>query len=492
MMKHSVLAGIAFIAMAFSACSDDTFDFGNSLTQEADKLSVSKASYAVSTRTVVADSVLLRNSYCNLGRVKDLETGAFITSEFMTQFNILETFSMPENEVIVSRLDDMPIADSCRIEFYLSQSTTTVDTLAAMKIRVSELDVPMEEGIEYYSNFDPVAEGLLRQDGLSKDLMFSYKDLTVAESVRGSSTYYDVVNVRINQPYTDKNGVVYNNYGSYVMQQYYKHPEYFKNSYHFVHNVCPGFFVSVVDGEGIYTEVPNMCLRVYFQAVDDNDSIVNYAIALAGTEEVLQTTKITNERNILDQMAQDNTCTYIKAPAGLYTEVTLPVEEIYNAHENDSLMSAKISFQRINSDYPNSMLQAPSYILMVQKDSLSAFFEKNKKTDNITSFYTSYLSSNGQNATNEYTFSNISSLIRKMSEARQSGMVEDPEWTTKHPDWNKVLLVPIQLKTQTSSSTTTISAMEHSIGVSSTKLVGGSENPYAPINVEVVYGKFNQ
>ena len=491
MMKHSILAGMAFIAMAFSACNDDTFDFGNSLTQEADKLSISKASYAVSTRTVVADSVLLRNSDCNLGRVKDPETGAYVTSEFMTQFNILETFSMPENEEIMSRLDDKPIADSCRFEFYLSQSTTTVDTLAAMKIRVSELDVPMEDGIDYYSNFDPVAQGLLRQDGLSKDLMFSYKDLTVAESVRGSSSYYDLINVRMNQPYTDKNGVVYNNYGTYVMQQYYNHPEYFKNSYHFAHNVCPGFFVSVVDGEGIYTEVPNMCLRIYFQALD-NDSIVNYAIALAGTEEVLQTTKITNEQHILAEMAEDNTCTYIKAPAGLYTEVTLPVKDIYNAHENDSLMSAKISFQRINSDYQNSMLQAPSYILMVQKDSLSTFFEKNKKADNVTSFYTSYLSSSGKNATNEYTFSNISSLIRKMSETRQAGMAEDRDWEAKHPDWNKVLLVPIQLKTQTSSLTTTVSAMEHCIGIASTKLVGGSENPYAPINVEVVYGKFNQ
>ena len=134
------------------------------------------------------------------------------------------------------------------------------------------------------------------------------------------------------------------------------------------------------------------------------------------------------------------------------------------------------------------MMQAPSHILMVQKDSLSAFFEKNRKADNVSSYYTSYSSS----STNEYAFSNISSLIRKMSEARLNGMAEDPDWTTKHPDWNKVLLVPIQLKTQTSSSTTTISGMEHCVSIASTKLVGGSDNPFAPINVEVVYGKFKE
>ena len=485
MMKHNILAGIAFMTMAFSACSDDTFDFGNSLTQEADKLSVSKASYAVSTKTVVADSVLFRNSSCYLGRVKDPETGAYITSEFMTQFNILETFSLPKDQEIESRIDGMAVADSCRIEFYMEEATSNTDTLAAMKIRVSELDIPMEEGKAYYSNFDPVTNGFIRQNGLSLDKVFSYNDLTVNESVRAESGYYNLINVRMNKPYTDKNGNVYNNYGTYIIQQYYKHPEYFRNSYQFVHNVCPGFYVSVVDGEGLYTQIPNMCMRIYFRAKDENDSIVSYAVVLAGTEEILQTTQITNDDNVLESMAKDNTCTYIKAPAGLYTEVTLPVEEIYDAHDGDSLMSAKISFQRINS-HPNSALNEPSHILMVQKDSLSSFFENNKKADNATSFYTSYSS------TNEYTFTNISSLIEKMAATRRLGMAETPDWDTKHPDWNKVLLVPVQIKTQTSSTTTTVSAIEHSVSVVSTKLVGGSANPYAPINVDIVYGKFNQ
>ena len=492
MMKHNVLAGIAFMAMALSACSDDTFDFGDSLTQEADKLLVRKASYAVSTRTIVADSVLFKNSSCNLGRMKDPETGAYITSEFMTQLNVLESFGLPTDAEFESRIDGKPVADSCRLEFYLANATSMIDTLAAMKIRVLELDRPMEEGVEYYSNFDPVAQGLIRNGGLAKDKMFSYRDLTVKDSLRASTNYLDMINVRLNEPYKDKNGNEYQNYGTYIIQQYYQHPEYFRNSYQFVHNVCPGFFVSVIDGEGLYTEIPNMCLRIYFRVKDENGSTANYAIVLAGNEEVLQTTKITNEQNILNQLAQDDRCTYIKSPAGLYTEVTLPVDDIQRAHENDSLMSAKISFQRINSDYANNSIKAPTYILMVQKDSLSSFFEKNKKFDNITSFYTTYLSSSGNNAANEYTFSNISSLIRSMSEAKQSGMATDSDWMAKHPDWNKVLLVPIQLKTETSSASTTVSTVEHCMSVASTKLVGGSNNPYSPINIEIVYGKFNQ
>ena len=486
MMKHNVLAGMAFMAMAFSACNDDTFDFGKSLTPGADTLSVSKASYVVSTRTVVADSVLLRNTSCYLGRVKDPETGAYVTSEFMTQLNILESFSFPPEQDIVSRSDEgKPKADSCRIELYMEAPTNLVDTLAAMKIRVSELNAPMKEDTTYYSNFDPVKNGFIRQNGLSVDKMFSYNDLTVDESARAGSDYYNLIKVRMTQPYT-KDGVTYDNYGSYVMQQYYSHPEYFRNSYQFVHNVCPGFYVSVADGEGVYTKIPNMCMRIYFQAKDENGSAANYAIIMAGTEEVLQTTKITNEQGVLADMAKEDNCTYIKAPAGLYTEVKLPVDDIYNGHENDSLLAARIAFQRINSDHPSTGMRAPSYVLMVQKDSLSTFFEKNKQADNVTSFYT------GNNSTNEYVFSNISSLVRKMADAKKSGMAADPDWTDKHPDWDKVLLVPIQLKTQTSSTTTTITGMEHNVSVASTKLVGGSNNPYAPITIDIVYGKFNQ
>ena len=192
----------------------------------------------------------------------------------------------------------------------MSSATNIIDTLAAMKIRVTELDRPMEERQKYYSNYDPEALGLLRKDGLVKDKMFSYNDLTVSDSIRSQSSYYNLINIRLNEPYTDKNGVTYNNYGTYIMQMYYQHPEYFKNSYAFNHNVCPGFYVSVRDGEGVYTEIPEMCLRMYFQMkTTKKDSTYTSAELFAGTEEVLQTTKISTDREILNPLLDDHSCT---------------------------------------------------------------------------------------------------------------------------------------------------------------------------------------
>ena len=493
-MNKKLLTAMMLTALSFAACSDDTFDFGNTLTQEADKLDISATDYQVTTRSVLADSVLLRSSYCYLGRVKDPETGAYVTSQLMTQFNVLDNYTLTSESKVTSLRKikrpgdadyvDVAGADSCQIELYMNTPTGITDTLAALKVRLSELSEPLEEGAKYYSNYDPVKEGKIRQGGLVVDKMVSYKDQTVADSLRAKSTYYDCIVFKMNQPYTAKDGTVYNNYGTYLMQQYYRHPEYFKNPYTFTHNVCPGFYVAVSDGEGVYTEVPDMALRFYYRGKNSKDSIVTFSSFFAGTEEVLQTTKIDNEKEILEFMATIDTCTYLKAPAGLYTEVTLPIEDIYRGHENDSIMTAKVSFQRINNPIKDNSLSVPPYVLMVPADSLNSFFEMKRLADNVLSYYTTYAVGSG--SANQYTFSNISNLIKKMYDVKKAG-------GTLSPNWNKVFLVPVQLKwSSTSSTTATVTGIEHYVGIASTKLVGGSRNQHNPINLNIVYGKFKQ
>lgn len=487
MNKHYLLTGIAATVLAFSACNDETLDIGNSLTGNADKLTVSSASFQVTTKSALADSVLMRSSYCYLGKVKDPETGAYVTSEFMTQFHILETFSLPEEGKIANSYNGMAMADSCQIELYLDAPNTVTDTSAAVKVRVSELAIPMSEDRRYYSNFNPVSEGLVRQGGLVKERMFSFNDPTVNKTSLEESGYETAIYLNLNQPYTDKDGVTYNNYGTYILQQYYRHPEYFKNAYAFVHNVCPGFYFQITDGEGVYTEIPEMCLRFYYQVNVDGDSISTFSTAMAGTEEILQTTRITNEKEVLQQLLDDQTCTYLKAPAGLYTEVTLPIDEIFEGHDNDSIMTAKISFQRINhTDYDKSY-KVPTYLLMVPKDSLTTFFENSKLPDNKLTYTTSH-----QSSTNQYTFSNLSTLVTQLAAQKREGMATDSQWTDKHPNWNKMLLVPVQAITTTVSGSTSVSGYEHCVGIASTKLVGGSQNPYEPVKIDIVYSKFNQ
>ena len=88
------------------------------------------------------------------------------------------------------------------------------------------------------------------------------------------------------------------------------------------------------------------------------------------------------------------------------------------------------------------------------------------------------------------TFSNIGNLIHLMYQQKFVGELIDPEWEKKHPNWNKVVIVPISSNTNISVTTSAsiISALSNEMGLSSTQLVGGPNNP---IEVKVIYAKFN-
>lgn len=477
--------------MAFSACNDDTLTVGDVLTNEVDVLKVSSANYNVTTRTVTVDSVIARTNDCYFGRIKDPETGAYIKSDFMSQMNILETFSLPPIDSIVSQKEGNIYADSCEIIVYLKDASSFCDSLAAMKMRVSELAEPLKEGEDYYSNFDPEKAGMLREDGLKKNKMFTWSDLTVSASKRAETDYFNNISIPVNEPYTDADGQTYNNYGTYILQQYYNHPEWFKNSQTFIRNVCPGFFFEITDGQGFYSKIPYTGVQIHYRTISE-DSVYNTVTTLAGTAEVLQTIRVTNEQERLEELAQDETCTYLKSPAGLFTEVTIPVDEIMNGHSNDSLMAVNLAFQRLNNDvHGKSSLTVPQNVLLICKDSVEHFFAEEQLPDNVTSYTATYTSA----GKNQYAFNNISSLVSHLWQLKTEGEKTDSYWTTKHPNWNKLLLIPIHLDQVTTTSyyntqSTTTIGIEHDLSISSTRLVGGGKNPNDPIQLSVVYGRF--
>ena len=96
-------------------------------------------------------------------------------------------------------------------------------------------------------------------------------------------------------------------------------------------------------------------------------------------------------------------------------------------------------------------------------------------------------------STNTYAFNSIGNIITLMARQKAEGLKSDPDWVAKHPDWNKVVLVPVSTTVKYSSdyygnTTSTVSAVGNQLGLSSTKLVGG---PNSPIEVKVIYAKFN-
>ena len=260
-MKLKLLTAIAFSAMAIISCSTDTDTLGSSLTNESDKLELSTGTFSAYTRSVLVDSVFARNYDTYFGYVKDPETGTYVKTEFMAQFNMQENIKLPDISEIAKDDDGNVVADSCEIWLLFDIASCYGDSLAAIKMNILELMKPMDESETYYSNYDPRKGGYIREDGLKKKMLFSLSNLTYSDSIRSISNYSEIARISLSDKYIDKDGVEYNNYGTYLLRNYYKHPEYFKNSYSFTHKICPGFFFEEADGlligSPVYYSSPN-------------------------------------------------------------------------------------------------------------------------------------------------------------------------------------------------------------------------------------------
>lgn len=486
-----LLTVLVIAALTFAACDDTTEGIGGSITNKIDNINISNSAFNVTTKSIVAGAVLSRNNTGLIGKMKDPETGNYVKGDYMTQLSVLPTFSVDTLDYIKQANNGSIEADSCYL--LVSYNASYGDTIAPMKVTAYEMTRPMAEDQEYYSNYDA----------------FKVKEGWVSENNQHWSSNYNLSNtsdvknfkIYLNKKYK-KDGKTYKNYGSYIMQTYAEHPEYFKTNYKFLHNVCPGFYIKNVGGTGNMAKIWNTELIFYWtrhKTINKDSTAVSIGYnRFDGTEEVLQLNKIENDTKNLEQLASKDQekCTYLKSPAGIFTEVTLPIEDIMKGHEKDTLNTATISFPRLNNDNEDNPYNfaTPSTILMVQKDSLKSFFEKSKLADNRTSYTASY--SGTGTYKNAYTFQNIANLVSAMYKNKGKG-----------ENWNKVVLVPVNVITTTQGYTTVISKINHDMSLASTRLIVGTDDPdkdyttdkktgkkvaSGPIRIKVIYSKFKE
>ena len=294
------------------------------------------------------------------------------------------------------------------------------------------------------------------------------------------------------------------------MNEYYSHPEYFKDSYKFIHHVCPGFYFKNSGGVGSMIATKNLALNVYFKHSvklnEEKDTIIDGMQRFGATEEVIQCSSIDNEYpgNLVEDLMNSKNSTYVKTPAAFFTEMEIPISKIISGeHKNDSINLAEVTIRRFNNlSSSEESFNPPSYLLMVTKDNLNKFFEDRDLPDSKKS----YLSTKFNAAKNSYSFTNIGQLITHLKIERNTGaniLASDSEavrqekiqqWETKHPDWNKVVLVPVQAifvkaTDYYGNPIEKLQSVQHELGLTSAKLEGGSESP---LNIKIIYSRYNR
>ena len=478
-MRHFL--AILLLSIVFVSCTENTSSIG--IFPETDDIENSYALFDVSTKSVLLDSVVYKNTFNFLGNIRDPETDIDIRANFAAQFHTFENYSFPDrNHLFYDFHNDHSHeavgCDSVDLQIYLEGYYGDPNNPMKLEVYPLSFNKIIEEDSTYYVDtdleqfVDPGTQPIATK-------VFTAIDYTVPKETRENENYIN--HIRITLP---------KEFGTKLMNAYYEHPEYYKNSYQFIRNLCPGFYFKIKSGSGSMLSVSVSTLNIYFNYYEEGeeDSIENVEAVcrFAATPEVIQSTQFSNGN--LQQLVDDNSCTYLKSPAGIGTEITLPIDKIYEGHQSDSISKAYLTLTRynniVNNDYT---LDVPEDVLLVRKDEAVSFFKKKKVPNDQTSFCAGY-----DKVYNTYTFDGLGRLITYCRFEKENGMkasgLSEAAWEAAHPNWNKVVVIPVSAKKTTDSyGNTSYAGIAHEMNITSTKLVGG---PNKPIQMQILYSRF--
>lgn len=464
-MKLKYLYALLLPALIYS-CDDSTTGIGDSTIAAGDSIPAGVSTYNAYTRSILADSVYARTSTAYLGKYTDPHFGEF-SADFIAQFNCTDDFEFPDS-----------IQEITGLQLRMFYSSYFGDSLNAMRLQIDTLDkiIPEKELSTFYTSvdptqyYDPNAKPIARRAFAARGASVKDSTITTYDSYGYTYSTYTYYWQDVKLPTA---------LGQHMFNKYLESKDNYKNAEQFIKNVLKGVYVHSTHGDGTILYIDDMQLRLSFTYLIESstgaiDSLVNGATVFAATKEVIQANHFQNSDR-LKELVEKTDYTYLKTPAGIFTEVTLPIEEIADMHLRDTLNATTVTFTRYNEKsntiYPMGI---PQYLLMVRKKDMHDFFEKNETYDGQTSFIATY-SSSGETA-NTYAFTNIAPLITACINEKKEGKQDE--------DWDKVVLIPV--KTETDSNGTVI-GIKSNLDMESSCLVGGENNP---IKIQVLYTTF--
>ena len=423
-MKTKGIVICFLLSIIYMACDDSVNRIGLGIQPEEDKVSVFDTTVFVKARTIEIDSVYAKTNNGFLGNFYDPSYGN-IKSSYICQY--YPSVKFPYLDSIVDNK-----IDSVQLNVYYSKFLG--DSLAPMEVTVYPIIKSLDKN--YYTNASPGAYCDLKHP-LAK-YGYTARNLNISDSLLKVYNYnYHItipLPVKIGQDYLDK-----------VLKGELKTVEEFLEFF-------PGTYLTTTFGTGSMIAVDMTDIMLYytlrstFKGVNGNDSIGTSAAraAFSVTKEVVQLNTFEN-KNSSFLTKDDPNKAYIKSPAGVFTEVTIPIKEIVKGIGKKKFSSVKLSLKAYPADewkyslpFPG-MLTSPvpsldasattgykAKLLLIEPDSVMNFFEMKKIADGQTSFATQFNSS-----TYTYDFNNIANVVQNA--------------INKAPDKDlKLWLIPIQ------------------------------------------------
>ena len=412
------------LAIIYMACDDTISRVGLGIQPDEDKVTIFDTMVYIEARTVKIDSLYAKTVNGFLGELYDPSYGV-IKSSYICQY--YPAVGFPYLDSIVDNKIDSVILNIGYYSFF-------GDSIAPMEVTVYPVVKALDH--HYYTNTDPTdfcdtEHPMAKYGYTARNLNISYDEL------RDSLNYYFNITiplpVKLGQDYLDK-----------VLNGELKTTKEFLDFF-------PGTYLTTTFGTGSMLPVDRTTIVLYYtrrkmlKDVDGNDSLTYKAsnAVFTVTKEIIQLNKFENKNP--DFLYGDNPDrTFLKSPAGVFTELTIPIKEIARGIGKKKFSNVKLSLKAYLKDewtysFPFPGLENSSVptadaggksgysskLLLIEPDSVAYFFENKRYADWKNSYTTQFNSS-----TYSYDFDNISNVV-------QNAIDRDPDKDLK------LLLIPV-------------------------------------------------
>ena len=467
-----------------TACKDDVANTGQSVLDPSDEIIVLADTFAFSSNVISCKAITSQADSFLLGEI-ETDYGV-LRGAILTQLACPEGYHYPSGE----NIKNVGLDSICLFMYY---TTWVGDGNAPLAINAYLMD----RNTFRYSGKYPTDLNISDYCSMDHSILTNHRIVVANEkldSVQSSTgTYVPMVRMRVNDDFADY----------FWRIQSFESQESFNEQF-------KGLLIETSFGSSTMLNVSDIALGVFYhfeyEKTPGNDTLVSDMKAFYANSEVRTVNHLFYEdkTQLVETLANDSdTYNYIIAPAGVYTRMSFPMEQIgdtimqhmiYDSllyAEKDSMAylikrpyvnKAEVRVSVENKDNEtgrNAWLQPADYMLLIKESSMERFF-KNKELPTDTCALLSALTQGVDSAGNAiyyYTYDLsdfLTNQLRKGNEGEKETTLE-------------MLLVPVTIETSATSSTTAaVSSVRQQQTMSATKI----RSAYNGMQLELIYCGF--
>jgi len=448
---------LLLVLLTVSSCND-TDQLGLLLQPEGDKITLCVDTFAVQTINGYVDAI---SAQCD---TTSMALGEFYDAKYgSTKAELLVQLAPPVGYKFAP--DSLnPTPDS--LILYMYYNTSFGSKTAPLEISIYELNKQaLEYDKMYYSNLN-IADFTDQSILMGKRVITSV-DQTLTDSVLESSTYQPSFRYKFSQE---------------QVQRFFDIPQAAYASEEAFANYFKGMYITTKYGASTMMYFNQIDLKLFYHYTyqkNGKDTIVNTSVVYPANKEVRQLNKFSHS-DVLTNTTVSDSVVYVKAPAGLFPRVILPIGQIRRKVRNEipgklfSANSAMFVVEATELQTEDFSLPVPKYMTLIRRSKIDQFITEN----HIPQTYDSIAVLGTYNSTNQNYVFDLSYFLN----------YEIPPQTIndKSDETLELLLVPSTVVLNSAGSITHIRALRKLAAVT---LRSGS-NSNSPMRMKVIYSGF--